>query len=55
MKAYSYYCHTEFIICAGYKQECVKERFENYFLHISDVTFNYSNEKNGMTVHQTNM
>ena len=55
MKEYAYYGHTEFIICAGYKQEYVKEWFANYFLHNSDVTFDYRNGKNEMTVHQTNM
>ena len=55
MKEYAYYGHTEFIICAGYKQEYIKEWFANYFLHNSDVTFDYRNCKNEMTVHQTNM
>ena len=55
MKEYAYYGHTEFIICAGYKQEYIKEWFANYFLHNSDVTFDYCNGKNEMTVHQTNM
>ena len=55
MKEYAYYGHTEFIICAGYKQEYIKEWFANYFLHNSDVTFDYRNAKNEMIVHQTNM
>ena len=55
MKEYAYYGHTEFIICAGYKQEYIKEWFANYFLHKSDVTFDYRNAKNEMIVHQTNM
>ena len=55
MKEYAYYGHNEFIICAGYKQEYIKEWFANYFLHNSDVTFDYRNGKNEMTVHQTNM
>lgn len=55
MKEYAYYGHTEFIICAGYKQEYIKEWFGNYFLHNSDVTFDYRHGKNEMTVHQTNM
>lgn len=55
MKEYAYYGHTEFIICAGYKQEYIKEWFANYFLHNSDVTFDYRNGKNEMSVHQTNM
>lgn len=55
MKEYAYYGHTEFIICAGYKQEYIKEWFANYFLHNSDVTFDYRNGKNEMTVHKTDM
>ena len=55
MKEYAYYGHSEFIICAGYKQEYIKDWFANYFLHNSDVTFDYRNGRNEMTVHQTNM
>jgi len=55
MKEYSFYGYTDFIICAGYKQEYIKEWFANYFLHNSDVTFDYRNGNNEMTVHQTNM
>ncbi len=55
MKMYSYYGHNEFIICAGYKQEYIKEWFANYFLHNSDVTFDYRDGKNDMVVHQTLM
>ena len=55
MKEYAYYGYTEFIICAGYKQEYIKEWFANYFLHNSDVTFDYRGGNNEMTVHQTNM
>ncbi len=54
MKEYAYYGHTEFIICAGYKQEYIKEWFANYFLHNSDVTFDYRDNKNEMTVHCSN-
>jgi glucose-1-phosphate cytidylyltransferase len=53
MKEYAYYGHTEFIICAGYKQEYIKEWFANYFLHNSDVTFDYCNGKNAMTIHES--
>lgn len=53
MKEYSYYGHNEFIICAGYKQEYIKEWFANYFLHNSDVTFDYRDGKNEMTVHHS--
>lgn len=55
MKEYAYYGHTEFIICAGYKQEYIKEWFANYFLHNSDITFDYRKGKNDMIVHLTNM
>lgn len=51
MKEYSFYGHNEFIICAGYKQHVIKEWFNNYFLNNSDVTFDYRDGKNDMTVH----
>lgn len=53
MKEYAYYGHTEFIICAGYKQECIKEWFSNYFLYNSDISFDYRNGKNEIVVHQS--
>lgn len=50
MKLYSHYGINDFIICAGYKQQIIKEYFANYSLHRSDVTFNLKN--NGeITVH----
>ena len=52
MKEYAYYGHTEFIICAGYKQEYIKKWFADYFLINSDVTFSYRNGKNEMKVHK---
>jgi len=55
MKEYAYYGHNEFIICAGYKQEYIKEWFANYFLHNSDVSFDFRNGKNEMTVHHSNL
>lgn len=55
MKEYAHYGHTEFIICAGYKQEYIKEWFANYFLHNSDVTFDFRNGKNEMTVHASSL
>jgi len=42
MKIFSHYGVNEFIICAGYKQEVIKEYFANYALHNSDVTFDFS-------------
>ena len=53
MKVYSYYGFNEFIICAGYKQNIIKEWFADYFLRCSDVTFDYSSGKNEMIIHNT--
>lgn len=50
MKEYSYYGFNEFIICAGYKQHYIKEWFANYYLHNSDVTFDFVNGGD-MTIH----
>ena len=50
MKEYSHYGHNEFIICCGYKQHVIKEWFADYYLHTSDVTFDFT-EDNKMTVH----
>lgn len=49
MKIYSAHGITDFVICAGYKGYVIKEYFANYFLHMSDVTFDM--EKNSMEVH----
>ncbi len=43
MKQYSYYGFNEFVICAGYKQHYIKEWFADYFLHTSDITFDFTN------------
>ncbi len=45
MKLYSYYGFNDFIICAGYKQELIKEWFDDYYIHNSDVTFDLQNHK----------
>lgn len=50
MKIYSHHGINDFIICCGYKGYLIKEYFANYFLHMSDVTFDMSN--NSMQVHQ---
>lgn len=52
MKMYSHYGYNDFIICLGYKGYSIKEYFSNYFLHQSDVTFDFS--KNDMKVHRSN-
>ena len=43
MKLYSNAGINEFVICAGYKQECIKEYFSNYALYNSDITFDFKN------------
>ncbi|MEO0508490.1 MAG: glucose-1-phosphate cytidylyltransferase [Verrucomicrobiota bacterium] len=50
MKTYSAHGINEFIICAGYRSYVIKEYFANYFLHMSDVTFDM--EHNTMEVHK---
>jgi len=49
MKIYSHHGINEFIVCLGYKGYVIKEYFANYFLHMSDVTFDMTN--NSMEVH----
>lgn len=50
MKMYSYHGINEFVICCGYKGYVIKEYFKNYFLHMSDVTFDM--QANAMHVHE---
>lgn len=50
MKYYSYYGYNEFIICCGYKGYVIKEYFADYYLHRSDITFDFSNN-NEMIIH----
>ena len=50
MKEYSYYGINEFVICAGYKQHLIKEWFSDYFIHTSDITFDFT-DGNKMIVH----
>jgi len=50
MKTYATYNINDFVICCGYKGYYVKEYFANYFLHMSDVTFDI--KKNSMEVHR---
>ncbi len=44
MKLYSSYGFNEFVICAGYKQHVIKEWFADYFLHTSDITFDFTQD-----------
>lgn len=50
MKTYSCHGVNDFVVCLGYKGYLIKEYFANYFLHMSDVTFDMANNK--MEVHQ---
>ena len=49
MKSYSHYGINEFVICCGYRGYVIKEYFANYFLHMSDITFDM--QQNEMEVH----
>lgn len=51
MKIYSHYGINDFVVCCGYKGYVIKEYFANYFLHMSDVTFDL--RSNAMTVEQS--
>ena len=51
MKVYSHYGFNDFIICAGYRQHVIKEWFADYFLHTSDVTFDFT-KGNELIVHR---
>lgn len=42
MKLYSFYGYNDFIICCGYKQHVIKEWFANFYLNMSDITFDYT-------------
>jgi len=50
MKLYSHYGYNEFVICCGYKQHVIKEWFADYYLHNSDITFDFT-DGNKMTIH----
>ena len=50
MKQYSHFGFNEFVICAGYRQSVIKEWFANYFIHTSDITFDFT-KGNNIEVH----
>jgi glucose-1-phosphate cytidylyltransferase len=52
MKYYSAFGHNDFIICAGYKSYIIKEYFADYYLHTSNITFDFR-DKNKMIVHNS--
>lgn len=51
MKIYSHFGFHDFVICCGYRGHVIKEYFADYYLHRSDVTFDFS-DQNRMTVHE---
>ena len=53
MKLYSHYGFNDFVVCAGYKQEVIKQWFADYFLNRSDVTFDFSNGRSDASFHES--
>lgn len=53
MKIYSSHGFNDFVICLGYKGYCIKEYFAHYFLHESDVTFDFRNSNERMVHHHS--
>lgn len=53
MKIYSHYGFNDFVVCLGYKGYCIKEYFAHYFLHESDVTFDFRNSSQRIIHHHT--
>lgn len=53
MKIYSSYGFNDFVICLGYKGYCIKEYFAHYFLHESDITFDFRNQNERMIHNHT--
>jgi glucose-1-phosphate cytidylyltransferase len=53
MKIYSHFGFNDFVVCLGYKGYCIKEYFAHYFLHESDVTFDFSNASQRSIHHHT--
>lgn len=51
MKGYSAFGINDFIICAGYKQHIIKEWFAEYFLHNSDITFDFTQGRDDKIIH----
>jgi len=51
MKSYSHYGFNDFIICCGYKGYMIKEYFANYYLHRSNITFDFT-DNNAFEIHQ---
>ena len=54
MTVYSHHGLNDFVILAGSKQHVIKEWFSDYFLHTSDVTFDFTADKQEMAIHHKN-
>ena len=54
MTEYSYYGFNDFVVCAGYKQDYIKQWFNNYYINNSDVTFDFSDPKPKISIHKSN-
>lgn len=55
MKMYGAYGYNDFIICCGYKQDVIKEWFADYYLHNSDLTFDFTQDEPKMIVHDRHL
>lgn len=54
MKIYSHFGFNEFLICLGYRGYCIKDFFTNFFVHGSDVTFDFTEGRSDLLVHEKN-
>ena len=52
MKIYSHYGFDDFVICLGYRGDVIKDYFANYLMYESDVTINFKNGREMLTVHR---
>lgn len=52
MKSYSHFGHNEFVICCGYKQTVIKNFFSNYYMHLCDVTYDFTSN-NSVKIHNS--
>lgn len=55
MKEYSHFGFNEFIICAGYKQDYIKQWFNDYFVTQSDITFDFTDGKSDRIAHESHV
>lgn len=53
MKCYEHFGFDDFVICAGYRQDVIKEYFADFYLHASDVSFDFRNGRHDIEVHDT--